>query len=51
MSQETPITADVLARQPPEAQAIIRALLAQIAELKAEVATLRAEVATLKKTP
>ncbi|MEZ5944114.1 MAG: DUF6444 domain-containing protein [Planctomycetaceae bacterium] len=38
------ITEELIARQPPEAQAIIRLLLAQIAEL-------RAELAALKKTP
>jgi transposase len=45
------ITEDLIARQPPEAQAIIRALLAQVAELKAEVATLKAELAGFRKTP
>jgi hypothetical protein len=35
------ITEDLIARQSPEAQAIIRLLLAQIAELKAEIAGLR----------
>ncbi len=38
------ITEELIARQSPEAQAIIRLLLAQIAELKAEIAR-------LKKTP
>lgn len=42
MSQE--VSEELIARQPPEAQAIIRALLAQLSELKAEVAR-------LKKTP
>jgi len=45
------ITEDLIARQSPEAQVILRILLAQVAELKAEVAALRAELATLKKTP
>jgi len=45
------ITEALIARQPPEAQAIIRVLLAQIAALQAEVATLKSEVARLKKTP
>jgi transposase len=39
---------DVIARQTPEAQAIIRLLLAEIERLRAEVAELRAEIATLK---
>jgi transposase len=34
------ITEEIIARQPPEAQAIIRALLADIAELKAEIEAL-----------
>jgi transposase len=38
------ITEERIARQPPEAQAIIRLLLAQLAELNAEIAR-------LKKTP
>ena len=38
------ITEEMIARQPPEAQAIIRALLAQIAELKAELEDLRRQV-------
>ena len=38
------ITEKMIARQPPEAQAIIRALLEQIAELKAELEDLRRQV-------
>ncbi|MBX3439983.1 MAG: IS66 family transposase [Planctomycetaceae bacterium] len=52
------ITEDLIARQSPEAQAVIRLLLAQVAELKwqvtelkAEVATLKAELAAARKTP
>lgn len=48
MSQELLVTEDVIARQPPEAQAIIRLLLARIAELDARVAELEAR---LNKTP
>jgi transposase len=45
------ITEEIIARQPPEAQAIIRALLAQIAELKAELEQLRRQVSGSGKTP
>jgi len=38
------ITEELIARQSPEAQAIIRALLAQIADLKAEIEDLRRQV-------
>jgi transposase len=38
----------VILRQPPEAQAVIRALMAQVTELKSEVIRLKAEVAALK---
>jgi len=38
------ITEEIIARQPPEAQAIIRALLAEIAELKARVEELERQV-------
>lgn len=44
MGMSLEITEELIARQSPEAQAIIRFLLAQIADLKAEVAA-------LKKTP
>lgn len=37
MSQETLVTEELIARQPPEAQAIIRILLAKIAELEARL--------------
>ena len=46
MSQ--PITEELIARQPPEAQTMIRLLLAQVQELTARVATLEAR---LNKTP
>ena len=45
------ITAELIARQPPEAQAVIRLLLAEIATLRAELAELKAELAALRKTP
>jgi transposase len=48
MSQEPLVTEDVIARQPPEAQAIIRLLLARIAQLEARVDELEAR---LNKTP
>ena len=44
------ITEELISRQSAEAQAIIRLLLAQIAELRAEVAGLKEEIARLKKT-
>ena len=44
MGMEPIITDEVIARQPPEAQAIIRDLLAKIAELEAEVRELRGQV-------
>ena len=37
MSQQTLVTEELIARQPPEAQAIIRILLAKIAELEARL--------------
>ena len=51
MSQELLVTEDLIARQPPEAQAIIRLLLARIAEQDRRITALEAEVAALKKTP
>jgi transposase len=41
MAMKPAITEEVIARQPPEAQAIIRALLAEIAVLRAELEELR----------
>jgi transposase len=38
---EAAVTEEIIARQPPEAQAIIRGLLAEIAELKAAIEELR----------
>jgi transposase len=51
MSQVPLIAEDVLARQRPEAQAIIRTLLAVIAEQGRRIAALEAELAAAKKTP
>lgn len=51
MSQEPLVTEEVIARQPPEAQAIIRMLLARIAEQDLRIAALEAEVAAFKKSP
>jgi transposase len=51
MSQVALVAEDVIARQMPEAQAIIRLLLARIAEQDRRIAELEAEVAALKKTP
>src|SRR6516165_8771083 len=58
MSPDTLVTEETIARQPPEAQAIIRILLARIAEqdrriaaLETEVAALKDEVAAVRKTP
>jgi transposase len=48
MSSEFKITEELIARQSPEAQAIIRVLLAQITELTARIAELEAR---LSKTP
>lgn len=48
MSQEPLVTEDLIARQPPEAQAIIRLLLARIEVLDARVSELEAR---LNKTP
>jgi transposase len=44
MAMSPEVTEDVIARQPPEAQAIIRALLARIAEMEAELGELRGQV-------
>ncbi len=43
------ITEVIIARQPPEAQAIIRLLLARIVELEAQVEELRAQIAELRR--
>lgn len=51
MSQPVLVTEDMLAQQPPEAQAIIRALLERIAEQDRRIAVLEAELAGFKKTP
>jgi transposase len=51
MSQAPLVTEDVIARQTPEAQAILRLLLARIAEQDLRIAALEAEAAALKKTP
>lgn len=51
MSQEPLVTVEVIARQPPEAQAIIHMLLARIAEQDRRITALEAEVAALKKSP
>ena len=48
MSQEPLVTKEVIARQPSEVQAIIRTLVARIAELDARLAELEAR---LNKTP
>ncbi|MCR4414581.1 MAG: transposase, partial [Thermoguttaceae bacterium] len=45
---EPVVTEEIIARQPPEAQAVIRLLLARIAELEAENAKLRMRVAELE---
>lgn len=51
MAMSQIITEEIISRQSPEAQAIIRLLLAEVQELKAEVAALRAEIAAVRKTP
>jgi len=43
------VTEEIIARQPPEAQAIIRLLLARIAVLEAEIEELRRQVAELQR--
>jgi transposase len=45
---KTAVTEEIIARQPPEAQAIIRLLLAKIASLKAENAELKARIEELE---
>ncbi len=45
------ITEEMIARQPVEDRAVIRLLLAQIAEQDREIAALKAELAALRKTP
>jgi transposase len=51
MSQAALVTEDLIARQTPEAQAIIRLLLARIDEQDRRIATLEAELAAVHKTP
>src|SRR5712692_1741468 len=51
MSQAPLVTEAVIARQTPEAQALLRLLLTRIAEQDLRIAALEAEVAALKKTP
>jgi transposase len=46
---EAVVTEEIIARQPPEAQAIIRLLLARIAALEAENAELRARIEELER--
>jgi transposase len=51
MSPAWLVTEDTIARQPPEAQAIIRALLARIEEQDRRLAALEAKLAESRKTP
>ena len=44
MGMEPVVTEELIARQPPEAQAIIRALLARIAQMEAELRELRGQI-------
>ena len=46
---EAVVTEEIIARQPAEAQAIIRLLLARIAELEAQVGELRARIGELER--
>jgi transposase len=46
---EAAVTEEIIARQPPEAQAIIRLLLARIASLEAEIAELKAQIEELRR--
>lgn len=50
MSPEPLVTEEVIARQTPEAQAIIRLLLARIAKQDRRISVLEAEVSALKKS-
>ena len=45
------VTEEMIARQPEEAQAIIRLLLAKLGAMESKVAALEAELRALKKTP
>jgi transposase len=49
VGMEAVVTEEIIARQPPEAQAIIRLLSARIAELEAENAELRARIEQLER--
>jgi len=51
MSHESLVTEEMIARQAPEAQSIIRLLLIRIVEQDRRIAALEAEVAAVKKTP
>ena len=46
---EAVVTEEIIARQPPESQAIIRLLLARIAAQEAEIATLKARIEELER--
>ncbi len=46
---EAVVTEEIIARQPPEAQAVIRLLLAKIVELEAQVEELRARIEELER--
>jgi transposase len=51
MSQEPLVNEEIISRQPPEAQAIIRWLLARIAEQDRRITVLETELAAARKTP
>jgi transposase len=51
MSHELLVTEELIARQAPEAQTIIRALLARMAEQDRRIAALEAALAAAKRTP
>ena len=51
MSYEPLVTEEVIARQPPEAQTVIRVLLARMAEQDRRIAALEAALAAAKRTP